>query len=492
MRERSAPILSETYADRLKAYDLLISAAGTQGGDPQGLRQVAGKLDGASANFADIKIGVAYAAFADLVRIAAFLVDWRRAVLEAESDPDRFKRSAIERLRLWRSDYQSRAETAYLAAAAQNVDENLAINAVGTFCFGLAGLPLPIGIYNNLQKRRISSTFAHLQTKESNQPPPELNVAFLRFTVDGQSADQIHFLVPYETHDLEIEVKVSRWPAGMAELHLSPVSIEAAGSYEFPKFIFARPSDDPPFELRQRGRAVIKSPQAIRAKPFEFRYAAEFWPKESEQPVSVVGHRTLRIESVDIKRSPLTGYPPMDQRLLEVRNGMRRLPAISQDDIESSMNIALVLAGLAARSTKNNLFPQTMNEVEFQTFIRDELQRQPTIAAELEEHPHAGGGETDLSFRGVRLELKVEQKRRLDLADCQVFVEQTAAYAVGSSKRLGLLCVLDTSPKDQAPFPAEDGIGVLQAKSGLPIITILIQGNLTRPSTLSRRRPDVA
>jgi hypothetical protein len=85
--------------------------------------------------------------------------------------------------------------------------------------------------------------------------------------------------------------------------------------------------------------------------------------------------------------------------------------------------------------------------------------------------------------------LKVEPVRRLELADCQAFVEQAAAYAVGSSKRLGALCVLDASPKGQAPFSAEDGIGVLQAKSGLPIVTVLIQGGLARPSALSRRRP---
>jgi hypothetical protein len=50
-----------------------------------------------------------------------------------------------------------------------------------------------------------------------------------------------------------------------------------------------------------------------------------------------------------------------------------------------------------------------------------------------------------------------------------------------------LLCVLDGSPKDQAPAPAEDEVGVLHSAAGLPILTVLIQGSLAKPSALSRR-----
>jgi hypothetical protein len=458
------------------------------GGDAQALRHSAGKLDAASARFADTKIGMVFAAFADLVRIAAQLVDWRRGVLEAESDPERFRRSAVERFTLWRAEYESRPETAYLAVAVQTLDEGSAIADIGPLCLRLARVPLPIGIYDDERRRAVIEPHARRQQDQEREVVPELNVAFMSFTVDGEAADQIHFLTPHETHDLEIEVRVSRWPEAATELHLSPVSIEVAGTYDFPEFRLARPGGNAPLVMRQRGRATIKVAQALRAQPFEFRYAAEFWPSVSEQPVSVVGHRTLRIESIDFRRSPITGYAALDQRLLEIRNNLRRLPAMPGNDLESAMSLAMALAALAARALQDNLFFQPIKEAEFQSEIRDELRRRPEIGAELEEHPHAGGGETDLSLRGVRLELKVEPTRRLALADCQSFVEQAAAYAVGSAKRLGLLCVLDCSPKDQAPFPAEDGIGILHAKSGTPIITILIQANLSRPSALSRQR----
>ena len=37
-------------------------------------------------------------------------------------------------------------------------------------------------------------------------------------------------------------------------LRLTPVTIEPKSSYEFPDFVFARPSGDPPFCMEQRQR----------------------------------------------------------------------------------------------------------------------------------------------------------------------------------------------------------------------------------------------
>jgi hypothetical protein len=128
-------------------------------------------------------------------------------------------------------------------------------------------------------------------------------------------------------------------------------------------------------------------------------------------------------------------------------------------------------------------------ESEFQKRARQFLRSQPRIGAELEEHAHVTGGITDLSFRGIRIEPKSESGKRLALGDCNQFVGQTTSYAVGTGKRLGVLCVLDCSKKGQPPFPVEDGIGVLayeQGGSTVYVITILLQGNLARPSSFSR------
>jgi hypothetical protein len=76
------------------------------------------------------------------------------------------------------------------------------------------------------------------------------------------------------------------------------------------------------------------------------------------------------------------------------------------------------------------------------------------IGSELEEHPHAAGGITDLSFRRVRLELKVESDQPVTCQNAQPYLEQTVQYVVGSDRRFGLLCVLDCSDKTAAPGSA--------------------------------------
>jgi hypothetical protein len=487
VRSQSVLILSETYERRLAAAETLTAAAGARGGDAAALRAAASDLDGVAARASDRPVAATFSAFADLVRVAAMLVDWRRAVLDAEPEPDRFKRSALERLALWRSEQADRPEAQPLAAAVARVDDSLGLAEVGPLCERLAGLPLPLSVYGDRPTPTAYRERFGWAAADRPPSPPELNVAFLSFTVDGAPADQLSSLTPHETHDLEIEVRVSRWPEEAAELRLTPVSIEAASAYDLSPFAFAKPPGEPPYVLRQRGRATIRAAQALRAQPFEFQYAAEFWPLGSEQPVSVVGHRTLRIESIDVVRSPITGFTGVDRRLLDLRNALRAVSPMPQSDLEAATTLATPLAGVAARAVADGLFPDLIDEPGFQIWVRDELRRRPEIGEQLEEHPHAGGGITDLSLRRIRLELKVVQDRPVTLTDCQPFVEQAAAYAVGSGKRLAVLCVLDVAPKTAAPFPAEDGLGVLVASFGVQVLTILIQGRLARPSDLSRR-----
>lgn len=135
-----------------------------------------------------------------------------------------------------------------------------------------------------------------------------LTVAFLKFQIDLIDAQHTHRLTPGEVHDLELEVRVTRWPEEHSELQLTTISLEPASTYEFPSFRFSRPLGDPPYVLRQRGRAILKVSQGFHARPFEFKYAAEFLPPKSEQPVAIVGHRTLLIDGTDPSRS-LCGYP---------------------------------------------------------------------------------------------------------------------------------------------------------------------------------------
>ena len=327
--------------------------------------------------------------------------------------------------------------------------------------------------------------------EEERAPPAELSVAFLKFQLGGQPAANIHHLVPRELHDMEIEVRVSRWPDTATHLVLTPISAEPRSTYELSEFTFEKPAGDPPHTLVQQGRAALQIAQGLKARPFEFKYAASFQPESAEQPVAVVGHRTLLVEGIDIRANPITGFPAVDEKILSIRDSLRREGLANAQELTDILELLTVLGNLSGRAVQDAAFDGVWLEADFQKAVRQELRRAPRIGADLEEHPAAAGGLTDLSLRGVAIELKSVSKRIKSMADCQPYVEQSASYASAKGKGVALLCILDCSTKDSAPWPAADGLEILKSAppAEITVITLVVQGNITRPSKLSRQRP---
>jgi hypothetical protein len=81
----------------------------------------------------------------------------------------------------------------------------------------------------------------------------------------------------------------------------------------------------------------------------------------------------------------------------------------------------------------------------------------------------------------------LNQTASTETDDCQKFFAQTASYAVAKSKRTAILCVLDFSEKVTPPLSPEALLDLrVQPESGVLICILVIQGNLARPSSLSR------
>ena len=245
-------VLSQTYPARISAVEALIEAAKPRSANSDSLRLVSDTLDAAGPLYGRASTAAVYGAFAELVRIAAMLVDWRTAMLNAAVDAQRFLIGAKERQKLWRSEYEKVSSVKGLIEASAAIESIQAIDQVGRLCELIVRVPLPIGVFAEEIPSYRRAKPAEQQEREAPEPP-ELAVAFLRFSADGTSANDVHFLAPNEIHDLDVEVRVSRWPEGAQLLKLSPVSVEPASSYEFPTFEFSRPTGDPPYQLRKRG-----------------------------------------------------------------------------------------------------------------------------------------------------------------------------------------------------------------------------------------------
>jgi hypothetical protein len=480
-----AEIHSEVYSTRIEAVQALKEVAKGTSGHASRLHKASEDMRAAALGYGSAPNATLYAAFADLLQMVALLADWRTAVLDAAADAERFVKAANARAQNWLEQNNGNGALSIFQEVAFSLQKADEIADVAKLATRLAVIPLPVGLY-----RIPIQTGRHVSSEhESGAKADLLTVAFVKFTVDGTPLEHIHFLTPGELHDLDIEVRVSRWPAGATGLVIEPITIEQASTYQMPVFSFSAPSGNGPFQLREKGRVHLAVPHNINARPFEFKYIAKFMPKSAEQPVSIVGQRTLVLEGIDLARSPISGYANLDHKMMEMRDRLRQTPGVLQQELLDALTLLAPIANYAGQVVQDNLCDAVISETEFQKRIRSFLRSQPTIGAALEEHPRAGGGITDLSFKGIRLELKAESKKPMTLGDCQQFVGQTASYAVASGKRIALLCVLDCSKKERAPFPVEDGIGILmdqQGSSTTLVITILLQGNLIRPSQLSR------
>ncbi|MCP4406811.1 MAG: hypothetical protein GY807_03455 [Gammaproteobacteria bacterium] len=486
-RTNSAEILSEVYSARIDSTLALIAASESGSDALAALSPAATKLDQAAEHYGEAVAGHCFAALAEFVRIVEFLIKWRMAVVEAEPEADRFLRAAKERSTVWLNAHSTAEHLRPFGDIAATIDKISDVGEVTKICSSLAGVPLPISVYH-IPPKELGVSRSHEEMKKMR---PKLSVAFLEFVIDGTPVSDIHYVQPGISHDLEISVRVSRWPTNAERLNLKLVTAEPRTHYEFPEFTFAKPPGIGPFELTATERAILRVPHAMNARPFEFKYTAEFEPLNAEQPVEVAGQRALKLEGVDFQHEPQTGYPNVDQKIIAVRNQLRALPLVPEAEISECLVLTFRLGNIAGQALQGATFPGVWSEPKFQDELVKKLRTDPSIGAELEEHPHAAGGKCDLSFRGMKIELKSEPDRRLNLEDCNQFIEQLGSYVVGSGKRLGILCVLDCSPKTAGAYPAEDGIGILFRKGGestLPVVTIIIQGNLPRPSDLSKSK----
>jgi hypothetical protein len=85
--------------------------------------------------------------------------------------------------------------------------------------------------------------------------------------------------------------------------------------------------------------------------------------------------------------------------------------------------------------------------------------------------------------------LKVENSKVLFAQDFSKFFDQTAAYAIGLGKRIGVLSVLEASSKSAPVGVVEDDIAVFPHQSGqstILIVVVVVRGGFPKPSSYSR------
>lgn len=433
-------------------------------------------------------VGRRYEQFACLCDSLVNLLRWRDAVRSAEIDADRYLRAAKQRAKDIAQEISGDSEAGRLTEATSKIAIVSDISEIGRIAEFLLYIPLPVPLLVEETGPRLP-----FETAPTELEKPELTVAVISFALNNVAFGNPQTIEPNILHDLTVEIRLSRWPDSAKAFELDVVSVEPRDVYELPSFKFTRENETAPYILRQTGRMLLRVPQAILARPLEFAYRARFVPESSETQVVIEGQRSLRAQSFDPDVNPQTGYREVDRRIIEIRGRTRSNPGIGDEELAHFLQILASLGRIAGQSLQDNLFPGIWSESKFQEEIKKLLRADARIGSQLEEHPRAGGGMTDLSFHHMRIELKVEPEKSVTVSDTQKYFGQTTQYVAGSDRRLGVLCVLDCFPKKAAPGSVANDIDLSNVPppgnpNGLPILVgvVVIRGNLLKPSDLSK------
>lgn len=486
--EPNLAIFHQAFSSKAKIAEVLPNVLNPTSDVLVAFKEANDQLGGVLSQCGLGKIEDQYRAFHTAISIFLLLVEWKQAIRKAEFDAQRFLASA--KLQASEIDHSlSYVMDSYLQEFLKNVASLQAVTELAGIQKYLSQWELPLLLFANTRSNIFNKSD---YTNEKNNAPEKLQstVAFLKFEIDGKPAEQYNYLKPGVSYDLSIEVRVSNWPIGANLLALTPVTIDARERGWLPNFQFKKPEGNGPFIFTGTGRAVLEIAHSFGSRPYEFLYAAEFDNLSNDRNIEIVGHRKLLLEGTDVKSNPRTGFTHVDQHLIKIRNRMREFPGLNSDDIANAMIVLEGLGNITAQALKGGIFEANMSEKQFQTKLSELLRNRSEIGEFLESHLEASGGITDLTFKGIPIELKVEKSKVLFAKDFTNYFDQTASYAIALGKKIGFLSVLECTEKKSTPVGViEDDIGFFIHQTGqsvIAIIVVVIRGGLPKPSSYSK------
>jgi hypothetical protein len=471
------------YRQRVRAVELLLNSGAEEGK----LLELGEGISSGAEKVAAMP-GTRYMQFGELLSAYSMLLRWRLAVRNAEQDANRFLLSAQQRVATISDESSFNVLPRDIARAIEAIGRVTNAREVDTVEEALLWISLPLPL--DEKQRRSGRVAGDAGRQVRGVPSP---VVVIAFSVDGEPLESDMVIQPGVVHDLSVQVDLTAWPEQVEELVLQPVSVEPPTVFELPSFRISASPDGQAKSLAESGRLALNMPQTLRSRPLEFIYRATMRTADNREiEVHLEGQRQFTIRSYDVGSQPVTGNPEVDFRLLELTTELRQTRNISESDRNHFLLILGELGRIAGESLASNLFGSIdWTEASWQDWLWNELRRNPGIGSDLEKHPQIAAGITDLSFHRVRIELKVEKDRLLTLEAAIRFTQQTAQYVAGSQKRLGILAILDVSPKETAPGAVSNSIHLEHVPDPgggrFPILIglVIVRGNLARPSDLS-------
>lgn len=300
-------------------------------------------------------------------------------------------------------------------------------------------------------------------------------------------------------YPVTFKVRGLAWPKDANKLRLDFLTTVPKSEFVTSNFIIERPpQSEGEFNAELSGQIKFESGQSSLLDDLVFQVRAAFELENGEFRESpVVGHDELRLRVVSENHHPLmSGNRSLDRHIEELATGLiERLPRVKAE-LPNLLPILQGLTRLLAAYAQEAIYKgrNDVSEAEFQKQVLRDLRLQQGLGQEVIEAPKQAGGITDVKFRDVTVELKVEKIKGDREYISKKYSKQPVQYSGVDAKQVSVLLVLDLTPKTHPPGDIRNDIMLQPVNSHgggskefeSEVFVFVINGNMNNPSDYSK------
>ena len=301
-------------------------------------------------------------------------------------------------------------------------------------------------------------------------------------------------------YPLEFRVRGLTWPDDAIRLRLDLLTTCPPSEFSISRFTLETPywTENSEYQGELTGQIKFNSGQSSLLDDLVFTVRGAFETSDGNfVEIPVIGHNELRIRVVNEDRHPLmTGNWPLDQHIEELATKLLSDCPKVNDELPDLLEMLQALTRLLATYAQEAIYKgkNDVPESEFQTTVLRDLRN--VLGQDVQEHPSQAGGVTDIRYRGVIVELKVEKENGDRKRISKKYTAQAAQYAGVEAKQVSVLLILDLTTKDKPPGDIRNDIILTDVETHggddrakefpSKVFVFVVNGNMKNPSTYSR------
>ena len=307
-------------------------------------------------------------------------------------------------------------------------------------------------------------------------------------------------LKPKILYPLEFQVRGLTWPNDAIRLHLDLLTTCPSTEFSISKFALDAPGsvENGEYQGKLAGQIKFNSEQSSGLDDLVFTVRGAFETSDGNfTELPVIGHNELRLKVVNEDRHPLmTGNRRLDQHINELATKLLSDCPKVHDELPDLLKMLQALTRLLATYAQEAIYKgqSDVSESEFQATVLRDLRN--VLGQGVQEHSSQAGGVTDIRYRGVIVELKVEKENGARKHISKKYTAQATQYAGVEARQVSILLVLDLTTKDKPPGDIRNDIILTDVEThggddtakDFPskAFVFVINGNMKNPSDYSR------